>query len=86
MDKREFIALNNEEAIMWDGLDEAIVGITNNGVVVYDINKIEKILYDGWKKDPTDDVTMEDVIEYIEYNILGAYVGEFTPIHISCLP
>jgi hypothetical protein len=25
------------------------------------------------------------VIEYVEYNILCAYVGEFTPIHITTI-
>jgi hypothetical protein len=86
MDKREFIAQFNPDAIMWDDLDEAIVGLTTNGVVVYDVNKIQEVLYAGWKKDPTDDVTMDDVIDYVEYNILGAYVGEFTPVHITSIP
>ena len=66
MDKREFIAQFNPDAIMWDDLDDAIVGLTTNGVVVYDVNKIQEVLYAGWKKDPTDDVTMDDVIdEYV---------------------
>lgn len=86
MDKREFIAQFNPDAIMWDDLDDAIVGLTTNGVVVYDVNKIQEVLYAGWKKDPTDDVTMDDVIDYVEYNILCAYVGDFTPIHITSIP
>lgn len=84
--KREFIAQFNEDAVLWDDLDDAIIGLTTNGVVVYDVNKIQEILYDGWKKDPTDDVTMDDVIDYVEFNILCAYVGEFTPIHITSIP
>lgn len=86
MDKKEFIAQFNPDAIMWDDLDDAIVGLTTNGVVVYDVNRIQEVLYAGWKKDPTDDVTMDDVIDYVEYNILSAYVGEFTPIHITSIP
>jgi hypothetical protein len=26
------------------------------------------------------------VIDYVEFNILCAYVGEFTPIHITSIP
>ena len=85
MDKREFIAQFNPDAVMWDGLDEAIIGLSTNGNVIYDVNKIQEILYVGWKEDPKDDVTMDDVIEYVEYNILCAYVGEFTPIHITTI-
>jgi hypothetical protein len=85
MDKREFIAQFNPDAVMWDGLDEAIIGLSTNGNVIYDVNKIQEILYAGWKEDPKDDVTMDDVIEYVEYNILCAYVGEFTPIHITTI-
>jgi hypothetical protein len=86
MDKKEFIAQFNPDAIIWNDLDDAIVGLTNNGVVVYDVNKIQEILYHGWKQDDTDDVTMDDVIDYVEFNILSAYVGEFTPIHIVSIP
>jgi hypothetical protein len=85
MDKREFIAQFNPDAVMWDGLDDAIIGLSTNGNVIYDVNKIQEILYAGWKEDPKDDVTMDDVIEYVEYNILCAYVGEFTPIHITTI-
>lgn len=85
MDKREFIAQFNPDAVMWDGLDEAIIGLSTNGNVIYDVNKIQEILYAGWKEDPKDNVTMDDVIEYVEYNILCAYVGEFTPIHITTI-
>lgn len=85
MDKREFIAQFNPDAVMWDGLDDAIIGLSTNGNVIYDVNKIQEILYAGWKEDPKDDITMDDVIEYVEYNILCAYVGEFTPIHITTI-
>lgn len=86
MDKREFIAQFNPDAIIWEDLDDAILGLSTNGLVVYDVNKIQEILYNGWREDPSDDVTMDDVIEYVEYNILSAYVGEFTPIHITLIP
>jgi len=41
MDRRAKIAEVNPDAILWDGLDEAIVGITQDNVAVYDIYKME---------------------------------------------
>lgn len=67
-----------EEAIFWDGLDEAIIGVAeriNLSVVAYDIDKILEILME-------DGLTYEDAVEYYDYNIGGAWVGEMTPIHL----
>jgi hypothetical protein len=68
---------NNPEAIIWDNLDEAIVGYSSDFVAVYDIDKMRDCLlkqHSEW--------TDEDALEWIDYNILTAYVGEYTPLHI----
>jgi hypothetical protein len=77
MSKREEVAQYNPDAILWDDLDDAIIGMTTNGQVVYSTHKIHEILM------KTSDMTLDDAIDYAEYNIFGGYVGEFTPIHIS---
>lgn len=71
----------NPDAIVWDGLDAAIIGISTKGNVVYDVSKIHQIIFNQWLKDDKK-TQMDDVIDYVEYNILTAYVGEFTPIHM----
>lgn len=71
----------NPDAILWDGLDDAIIGISTNGSVVYDVSKIHQIIFDQWFKNDKQ-TQMDDVIDYVENNILTAYVGDFTPIHI----
>ena len=76
---REDIAMYNPDAAMWDGFDEAIIGMTTNGHVVYDISKIHELLM------ANSDMTLDEAIDYAEYNILCAYVGEFTPIHMTTL-
>ena len=76
---REDIAMYNPDAVMWDGFDEAIIGMTTNGHVVYDISKIHELLM------ANSDMTLDEAIDYAEYNILCAYVGEFTPIHMTTL-
>jgi len=63
--------------------DEAIVGLGDRigmeTVVVYDTTKIIDILCerDGMERD--------EATEFYEFNILGAYVGEQTPMFISLI-
>ena len=75
-DIREFIQEHNPEAILWEGLDSCLIGVSVDGRAVYDINKMLEHfeLYE--------DMNEQDAIEHLEYNILSAYVGEYTPIHI----
>jgi len=62
--------------------DEAIIGVAERigmeAVVAYDIDKIIEIL--------SRDMTEEEAIEYFDFNIIGAYVGERTPIYIKKAP
>jgi|TARA_R100001460_G_scaffold90651_1_gene132353 hypothetical protein len=61
----------------WTGCDEAIVGLGHRcgceSVVVYDYDK----LVDVFIQQGMDE---EESIEWIDYNILGAWIGEDTPI------
>lgn len=72
---REQIAEANPDAILWDGCDDALIGFTQNGEAVYSIEKLREIFTGHGMTD-------EEAIEWVEYNILGAHVGEYTPIHI----
>ena len=74
---------------------EAIIGMAqriNLGpVVAYDVEKILNILSLDMKVDESDlqeGETIENIkysmaLEYFEYNILGAWMGEFTPVFIT---
>ena len=59
-----------------DGLEKAIVGIcrrcSQEDVILYDEDKVIKILMDGG-------MDYEEAVEYYEYNIIGAWVGDGTP-------
>lgn len=79
------------EFLCADGLDEAIIGYEElSGKVIYDIDKCIEILARDMEVSPDDleDGMTEDdakynlAREYFEYNTLGAYVGEQTPIFI----
>jgi len=62
--------------------DKAIVGIADRigmeAVVVYDTTKIIDILEE-------EGMDREEATDYYEFNILGAYVGERTPMFIGLL-
>jgi hypothetical protein len=64
-----------------DGFDEAVIGVVERAgllAVCYDRNKIISILQR--------DMSLEQAIEYYEYNILGAYMGESTPVYLDMMP
>ena len=80
MDRRAKIVEVNPDAVLWDGLDDCIIGIDVDNVAVYDIHKMELEIM------KLQDCTFEEAVDWVEYNILSAYVGEWTPKHIWVIP
>jgi hypothetical protein len=67
---------SHEELIKADNFDDAVVGIEVNTLrLVYSIDKMIAIL-------TKDDMSYEDAIEYLDFNVFSAYIGERTPIYI----
>jgi hypothetical protein len=63
----------NESFLKADGFDEALIGVDNKSMrLVYSVSKCIEIL--------CRDMNEEDAIEYFDYNVSGAYMGEKTPI------
>jgi len=69
----EFLFLSEVE------YDEAIIGVVERAggspIIAYDTQKILDILERT--------MPMEDAQEYFDYNILGAYMGDRTPVYIT---
>ena len=66
--------------LMADGFEEALVGFGtrfNSPVTVYDLNKCISVLVER------DGMSYEEAQEHMDYNVLGAYVGEETPVFIG---
>jgi hypothetical protein len=77
--KAIFEAFNEDEDLLFaDGLDDAIIGVgercSKQNVVVYSYQKVIDILM------TRDGMTHEDAIEFFDFNIGGAWVGERTPV------
>jgi hypothetical protein len=67
----------DEEILKADGLDDGIIGIEESSMrLVYSKSKVIEILMN-------EDMTEEDALEHYYYNIVGAYVGEKTPIFVE---
>ena len=67
----------DDEILKADGLDGGIIGIDESSMrLVYSKSKVIEILM-------SEDMTEEDSLEYYYYNIVGAYVGEKTPIFVE---
>ena len=69
----------NPDAVFADGFDAAIIGYDANCTVVYDYDKCMEILMER------DSMTEHEAHEYMEFNVVNAYVGDFTPIFIHRL-
>ena len=67
-----------------NGLEDAIIGVGSRmnmpDVLIYSYNKCVKIFMEkeGW--------THEEAIEWMDYNVVGAWVGETTPIFVHEIP
>ena len=70
-----------EDALILDGYDDCIVGTCerfgfSEVVVAYDYNKVSKKLMD-------EGMTDEEAQEFFDFNIIGAWVGDKTPVFIK---
>ena len=67
--------------LKWDGFGNAIIGVgernNTDSMIVYDYDKMVKVLV------TRDDMSYEEAEEYIDYNVIGAWIGDTTPIIVS---
>jgi len=85
LNKREEIAECYDEGMLFlsePEYDEAILGVARRfgqeEAVAYDADKVYGII---GKLLDTDDITV--IYDYFQYNIIGAYVGERTPVFVD---
>ena len=79
-EKKEFISQHNSKALLADGFEDALIGVGqqfDKALAVYDRQKCIEILMER------DGMSDEEAIEYFEYNVTGAWVGEYTPIFLE---
>ena len=73
---KESIEVANPDAMLADGHDDALAGWSTDGRAIYFIDAIIGTLMER------DGMTYEEAYEFFDFNIAGAYVGEYTPIYM----
>ena len=80
--KFEEIGEISPETLLADGFEKALIGVAEQGGVrkvlaVYDKSKCIEILMDrnNWSE--------EEAIEFFDFNVIGGYIGEYTPIFME---
>ena len=83
MDIQELVESYDSEMLTADGFDDAIIGVSErfgrSPIVAYDKDKCIQVLMDR------DGMDYEDAIEFFNFNVIGAWVGEGTPEFITTL-
>ena len=95
---QDYVSEYNEEAQYADGFDEAFLGILErfgqSPLAAYDRDKCIDILMTQFSQAradiPEDNDECYDeteiygeAVEYFEYNVIGAWVGEHTPVFVT---
>lgn len=69
-------------ALKFDGLDDAIIGFctqgSNKARVAYDYDRIVDIFIEQG-------MTEDEAAEYVGFNVLGAWMGEETPVVVTLM-
>lgn len=69
------------ECLLADGFDDALIGVVlgacRQPVACYDLRRCVRILVER------DGMTDIDAREYLEFNTLGTYAGEMTPLFLD---
>jgi len=70
--------------ILYSGFDHALLGAAercgSEPVAIYDLQMMINMIC------ARDGMTLEEAREYVEYNIIGAYLGEDTPWLLTIKP
>jgi hypothetical protein len=69
-----------EGLIFADGFDDCIIGILN-------IDDVPRVVYDKYAmvnvmRIEDTDLSYDDAVDFLSYNVWGAYLGEATPIYM----
>ena len=65
------------EAICLDGFDDALIGTSSEGRLVYDIGLMKNILVE---RDKFEQIEAD---EYLDFNVINAFFGSLNPIYVN---
>lgn len=68
-----------DQTLKADGFDDCVIGIGNRNntpIIIYDYDKCAELLV------KRDDMDIHEAYEYMDYNVVGAWMGQGTPMYI----
>jgi hypothetical protein len=68
------------ETLLANGFDDAMVGTARHFsrvLAMYDYDKCVEVLM------KRDGMPYETAVEHMEYNVVGGWVGEYTPVYVT---
>jgi len=86
----DYLQDSEESVMLYDNYEDAFVGLGyqqyKGPIAIYDAKKCVEILIEEYMLDPdceSREMAEEMAVEYFEYNSVGAWYGEGTPIFMS---
>jgi len=73
--KEDYLERASDIALKADGFDEAIIGVSQQGLLIYDYMKCVHIMMSEGESE-------QDAVDWMDYNVVGSYMGEGTPIFL----
>lgn len=67
----------DEGFIKADGFDDALIGISTDGRLVYSLDKIIDKL--------TEEMSQDEAIDFFYFNIQSVFIGEKSPVYIKLI-
>lgn len=89
---KQYLKKYHPNTPIWHDCDQALCGVSRIcrdgqwvSVAMYDYDALIEVFYNDFKKSPmegdTDDDIRTSAIEWVDYNIIGAYIGKYTPVY-----
>ncbi|CAB4156397.1 hypothetical protein UFOVP658_61 [uncultured Caudovirales phage] len=79
----EYLQSIGESVLLADGFDEAMIGVSQRMneplLAVYSYDKMVDVLIER------DGLDYDEATEYLDFNVIGAWVGEKTPIIVTSI-
>ena len=82
---RETLRDENPDALLYDDMDEALIGVYRGDLARQDMQESSIAVYSYVKyiEILSREMSEEEAVEYFDFNVAAAYIGKFQPIIID---
>jgi hypothetical protein len=87
MNVKDMIIESNPDALLYDGCDASLVGVGGRcgqpDLAVYDYHKLIEVFEEKFSDDDDPQMAAQ---EWVDFNIVGGWIGDLTPIILYVAP